>query len=104
MDPDHQIRSSAPAREQGSTGSRVQCSECTPSAALSQMHVPRTTAIVSDPSIGCETRAHLFLIYDAGGANAFNVCAEGEERLDLLFGNVIGHDDRWPACQPREVM
>lgn len=36
---------------------------------------------------------HLLLVNDARGSDALDLCSECEEGLDLLLGDVVGHDD-----------
>lgn len=38
---------------------------------------------------------NLLLIDDTRGANAFDVSAEREQRLDFLFCDIVWHDDRF---------
>ena len=38
---------------------------------------------------------YLLLVDNARWSDTFNVCSEGEKRLDFFFCNVIRHDDRY---------
>lgn len=41
------------------------------------------------------THDELFLVDDAGGADADDVCAEGVECFDFLCSDIVRHDNGW---------